>query len=255
MNDLFERYEMIVAVMAIGILVRLLCPLLRDKWTDRAVVAVDSSLRSVIPLIGGHHGANDLAIHLSKRLGAYPAVTTATDSAGRLSVEKVASALRAEIINKESTKCINVSFLNQDVPILRLKGPEIVIVDDDVAVLRSGKGIVVGIGARRGTKSEEIVSAIRSAIGEAGRSVSEIKVIATSRIKIGDEEIARAAEMLGASVVYLTDEALNSQRPESPSRAMMLGLSGVAEPAVLALAERIILPKKIYGRVTVALGE
>jgi len=29
----------------------------------------------------------------------------------------------------------------------------------------------------------------------------------------------------------------------------------VAEPAVLALAEKLIMPKKAYGRVTVALGE
>ena len=32
-------------------------------------------------------------------------------------------------------------------------------------------------------------------------------------------------------------------------------LAGVAEPAVLALANRLIFPKKAYGRVTVAIGE
>ncbi len=56
-------------------------------------------------------------------------------------------------------------------------------------------------------------------------------------------------------MIYLSREALNSQGPTTPSRARDLGLIGVAEPAVLALATRLIFPKKAYGRVTVAIGE
>ncbi|MCX8207575.1 MAG: cobalt-precorrin 5A hydrolase [Methanothrix sp.] len=254
MGELFREYDMILALMAVGIAVRLVCPLLRDKWTDKPVVSVDASLRTAVPVIGGHHGANDLALYLYKQLGIYPAITTATDSSGRPSLEGIASAFGAGIVNRDASRHINASFLQQDVPIMRLRGPRIVIVDEDVAVLKSG-GLIVGLGARRGATADEIMSAIRSAIAEAGRHVSEVRVIATSCIKTGDPEISRAAAELGASVVYLPDDALNAQRPVTPSRASILGLTGVAEPAVMALAQRMILPKRVYGRVTVALGE
>ncbi|WP_287262674.1 cobalt-precorrin 5A hydrolase [Methanothrix sp.] len=254
MEELFREYDTILALMAVGIVVRLVCPLLRDKWTDKPVVSVDSSLKTAVPVIGGHHGANDLALYLFKHLGIYPAITTATDSSGRPNLEGIASAFGSEIVNRDASKHINASFLHQDVPILRLRGPRIVIVDEDVAVLKSS-GLIAGLGARKGATADEILSAIRSATAEAGRDVSEVKVIATSEIKSCDPEISRAAAKLGVSVVYLPDDALNAQKPLTPSRASMLGLSGVAEPAVLALAQRMILPKKVYGRVTVALGE
>ncbi|ABK13945.1 cobalamin (vitamin B12) biosynthesis CbiG protein [Methanothrix thermoacetophila PT] len=254
MEELFREYDMILALMAVGIVVRQVCPLLRDKWTDKPVVAVDSALKTAVPVIGGHHGANDLALYLFKHLGIYPAITTATDSSGRPNLEGIASAFGSEIVNRDASKHINASFLYQDVPIVRLRGPRIVIVDKDVAVLKSS-GLIAGLGARKGATADEILSAVRSATAEAGRDVSEVRVIATSEIKSCDPEISRAAAKLGVSVVYLPDDALNAQKPLTPSRASMLGLSGVAEPAVLALAQRMILPKKVYGRVTVALGE
>ena len=132
-----ERYELVVAVMAVGIVVRSLCRHLMDKWTDRPVVAVDSALSCAVPVVGGHHGANELARFLASRLNLYAAVTTATDTSGRPCLEEVAARLGAAIVNKESSKAVNLAFLKEDVPVLRLKGPKIVIVDEDVAVLKS----------------------------------------------------------------------------------------------------------------------
>ncbi len=56
-------------------------------------------------------------------------------------------------------------------------------------------------------------------------------------------------------MVYLSREVLNSAERCHALQSPDLGLIGVAEPAVLALATRLILPKKAYGRVTVAIGE
>ncbi len=249
-----SSFDLVVAVMAVGIVVRSLCGHLKDKWTDKPVVAIDSSLRCAVPVVGGHHGANGLALQLAERLGLYPAITTATDSAGRPSLEGAAADLGAEIVNRESSKAVNISFLREDVPILRLKGPQIVIVDDDVAVLKE-KGLVVGIGARKGVRAEEVLQAIDSALAEAGRRREEIGVLATAELKREEEGITEAARILNRNVLYIGNEVLNAQIPSTPSRARDLGLAGVAEPAVLALASRLIMPKKAYGRVTVALGE
>jgi len=250
-----EEFDLVVAVMAVGIVVRLICPALKNKWTDGPVVAVDSSFRSAVPVVGGHHGANDLALHLHQKLGIYPAITTATDAAGQPSLEGTAEGLGARVVNRSSSKEVNLAFLRENVPVVRLSGPKVVLVDEDVAVLKSKGGIVVGLGARRGVDSSEVLEAVASALESAERGGEDIRVIATAWIKKDEIGIKKAAEEMGWPVVYLDEEVLNAQSPMTASRASSLGLVGVAEPAALALSERLIMPKRIYGRVTVALGE
>jgi cobalt-precorrin 5A hydrolase len=41
MKKALESYDLVVAVMAVGIIVRALCDHLKDKWTDKPVIAVD----------------------------------------------------------------------------------------------------------------------------------------------------------------------------------------------------------------------
>jgi cobalt-precorrin 5A hydrolase len=251
---MLEKYELVVAVMAVGIVVRMLCPHLKNKWTDRPVVAVDSSLSCAVPVVGGHHAANELARFLASRLGLFAAITTATDAFGRPCLEEVATRLNATVVNKESSKAVNLAFLKEDVPVLRLKGPKIVIVDEDVAVLKT-RGLVVGIGARKGVSASEVLQAIDEALKETGKRREEIAILATAWLKSEEEGMLQAAGILGREMICLSKEALNSQAPSTASRARDLGLNGVAEPAVLALATKLILAKKAYGRVTVAIGE
>lgn len=254
MQTILENFEMVIAVMAVGIVVRSLCRHLMDKWTDRPVVAVDSSLSCAVPVVGGHHGANELAGFLAARLGLFAAITTATDASGRPCLEDMAAQLRATIVNKESSKAVNLAFLKEDVPVLRLKGPRIVLVDEDVAVLKT-RGLVVGIGARKGVSASEVLQAIDEALKEVGRSREEIAFLATAYLKRDEEGMLQAACILEKEMICLSKEALNSQKPGTSSRANDLGLTGVAEPAVLALATKLTFPKKAYGRVTVAIGE
>lgn len=254
MKRLLEKYDLLLAVMAVGIVTRSLCRHLQDKWQDKPVVAVDSALSCAVPVVGGHHGANDLAQCLADRLELYPAITTATDASGRPCLEKVARRLKADIVNRSSSKSINLAFLNEDVPIIRLKGPKILLVDDDVAVLKS-KGLVLGVGTRKGVSSEEVLQAVDQGLKELGKKREDIAFLATAWLKKEEEGLIEAAGALDKEIVFLSREDLNSQEPITPSRAEDLGLVGVAEPAVLALAKRLILSKKAYGRVTIAIGE
>lgn len=84
----------IVALMSMGIVIRGIAPHLTDKWTDPAVVVVTPDFRYAIPLIGGHHGANELAGELAG-LGLVPVISTATEATGRDSVEAIACGLTA----------------------------------------------------------------------------------------------------------------------------------------------------------------
>jgi len=83
---LFEReYDCIVACMPCGIVIRGICPFLRSKWIDPAVVVVDKAMKYAIPVIGGHHGGNEVAKELEK-FGLIAVITTAMEYSEGLSV-------------------------------------------------------------------------------------------------------------------------------------------------------------------------
>lgn len=73
----------LVLIMAAGVAVRAIAPLLGHKASDPAVVCLDEAGRSIIPLLGGHRaGANALARHIAAHTGGHAAVTTASDTQG-----------------------------------------------------------------------------------------------------------------------------------------------------------------------------
>ena len=57
----FGRYDSLVCIMATGIVVRILAPLIVHKTSDPAVVVLDQKGKYAISLLSGHlGGANDL---------------------------------------------------------------------------------------------------------------------------------------------------------------------------------------------------
>lgn len=73
----------VIFVGALGICVRSIAPLLRDKHTDPAVVCVDSLGTQVVSVLSGHvGGANELTKRIAAILNATPIITTQSDVAG-----------------------------------------------------------------------------------------------------------------------------------------------------------------------------
>lgn len=90
-SSVFGLYDSFVFIMASGIVVRTIAPLIGDKRTDPAVVVMDEKGRFTIPLLSGHlGGANDLANVLAQLLGAIPVITTATDVQGKIAPDVLA---------------------------------------------------------------------------------------------------------------------------------------------------------------------
>ena len=79
-RSLFTEGRPIVGICAAGILIRILAPLLADKRDEPPVVALSEDGASIVPLLGGHRGANDLARRLAEALGGHAAITTAGDN-------------------------------------------------------------------------------------------------------------------------------------------------------------------------------
>ncbi len=250
----FQEYKSIIAVMAAGIAVRNIAPLLSDKWKDPAVVVVDSGLNFAIPILGGHHGGNNLAKKLAG-MGIIPVITTATEVKGKKSVEEIAQELGCRIINKSSTKKVNMALLDTDVEVLHIKGPKIVLADDDVSVLKPC-GLVVGIGANRGVSSSEVMDAVTSALSEINAGIEDVKCFASAKLKENEKGIIDAAAGFGVELMFVSHELINSTDTPTPSKAKALGLNGVCEPAALALSDEktLLLKKRIYGNVTIAIA-
>jgi cobalt-precorrin 5A hydrolase len=61
---------------------------------------------------------------------------------------------------------------------------------------------------------------------------------------------------MGGVLLFLDDSTISAFPPRTPSEAGRIGLSGVAEPCALASSRKkeLILPKKVYGDVTIAIA-
>ena len=253
--EVFPRARRIVAVMSMGIVMRRIAPLLRDKWNDPAIVVVSPDLAYAIPLVGGHHGANALANELSA-LGIVPVITTATETLGRPSVESIAQQHGCDIVNRDSTRAINAAMLDGDVKVHAIPGPAIVIAGPAVSLFVRAGEYTVGIGCRKGVKRDEVISAIRSACADAGIDIPDVMIFATTAKKFNETGLTEAISALSANLIFLDDDTINAQATVSPSKAKRIGLLGVAEPCALAVAKRkeLVMKKNVYGRVTVAIA-
>ena len=109
-RDLFAAGIPIVGVCAAGILVRAVAPLLSDKSKEPPVLSVSDDGKVVVPLLGGHHGANRLATRIAAEIDATPAVTTAGDIALGVALDEPPSGYR--LANPEHAKPVMTALLN-----------------------------------------------------------------------------------------------------------------------------------------------
>ncbi|HUL30133.1 MAG TPA: cobalamin biosynthesis protein [Thermodesulfobacteriota bacterium] len=85
--EIFDRYEGLIFMMALGIVIRVIAPLIKSKHTDPAVVVVDENRRFAISALSGHEGgANRLANQVASILRAESVITTASETMKRLIV-------------------------------------------------------------------------------------------------------------------------------------------------------------------------
>lgn len=90
-GDLFDRSEAMVFIGAMGICVRSIAPYIKSKYTDPAVVCLDSTGKYAVSVLSGHiGGANELTHELARILGAEAVVTTQSDNQGLWALDTLA---------------------------------------------------------------------------------------------------------------------------------------------------------------------
>ena len=83
LKEHWQEFGAVVFIGALGICVRSIAPALQNKYTDPAVVCIDSTGKFVIPVVSGHvGGSNDLARRIASIIGGEAVVTTQSDNEG-----------------------------------------------------------------------------------------------------------------------------------------------------------------------------
>jgi len=112
-EDLWLRSEALVFIMASGIVVRTIAPLIKDKRTDPAVVVLDEAGKHAISLVGGHlGGANDLAREVAASLGGEAVITTASDVNNLPSIDLWARDNNLIIENRDVLPLVGTRYVN-----------------------------------------------------------------------------------------------------------------------------------------------
>ncbi|MBI4333982.1 MAG: cobalamin biosynthesis protein [Chloroflexi bacterium] len=110
---LFSRYRALVLFMPAGAAVRLLAPLLTDKYHDPAVVAVDEAGKFAVSLLSGHvGGANELAERVASALGAQAIITSAAESLETLPLDLLGKELGWQIEDRTHMTRVSAALVN-----------------------------------------------------------------------------------------------------------------------------------------------
>jgi precorrin-4/cobalt-precorrin-4 C11-methyltransferase len=284
----FPLYHAHVFVTAAGIAVRAVAPLLDSKTTDPAVVVCDQDGANVVSLLSGHlGGANDLARRLAGHLGGRAIVTTATDTAGRPAIDTLARDRGCVVADPTRIAQVNAvlaegGFITVHDPLdaLGLQGaeqwkeffapagsPEADVVVSLEALETAGlllhpRRIHAGIGCRRGATRDEILQALGAVMDEHGLARESLAGLASVTLKADEQGLREAALYLGLPLHFHEPSVLDETPVPNPSERVRdkIGAGSVCEAASILAARnmnpqaRLIAPKTICGKVTVALA-
>ncbi len=279
---LFEAGQPIIGLCASGILIRSVAPLLAAKRQEPPVVAVAEDGSVVVPLIGGHRGANAVARAVAELTGGTAAITTAGDLRLGLALDEPPPGWR--IANPEKVKSVATALLRGDPASLIEEvagaewlragtirwtegGKERVVVTDhevgpDADVLVFHPPILaLGIGCERGCAAEEIAELARSALAEAGLARGAVAAIVSIELKLGEPGIHALAAELGVPARFFAVPDLLAETPRLSERSEAVfratGCWGVAEGAALTAVGRdgvLVVPKRKSERATCAIA-
>jgi cobalt-precorrin 5A hydrolase/precorrin-3B C17-methyltransferase len=277
LRALFQAGTPIIGVCAAGILIRALGPVLSDKRSEPPVLALAEDGSAVVPLLGGHHGANDLARRLAASLGIEPAITTAGDLNFGVALDEPPTGWT--LANPADAKPFSAALLAGGTVRLDGSAPwlaasrlpfspdaELVLRVTERAEAGSASKLVyhppvltVGVGCERGASAEEVIALVRETLASAGLAEQAVAALCSIDVKMDEPAIHAAAADLGVPISFFDAARLEEEAPRlaNPSDIVFneVGCHGVAEGAALAASSgTLIVPKRKSPRATCAVG-
>ena len=289
---LFYEYDAIIAIMASGILIRSIAPLIESKASDPAVLNIDDNGNFVISTLSGHlGGANDLTNKIAGLIDATPVITTSTDVNKKLGIDVLAKDLYLSIDNTKEILYFNKAILegreisltvnpNKDFQYLfeylnsntleinvsiyyssKMELDEIHASVDEHELILKEKKIVVGIGCRRGKESAKIHDGFIKSLDDLNISPSRVNMLASAEIKKDEEGILELSKNLDIPVYFVDMDRLKLFTSRDVCKSEFVyskfGIYGVCEPSALIMAgfdSKLIYKKTSYDGVTIAIA-
>lgn len=277
--EVFKAGQDIVGICASGILIRAVAALVDDKHNEPAVIALAEDGSSAVPLLGGHHGANELARKIAALTHGHAAITTASDTRLGFALDDVLPGFT--LANPQDVKAATAALLagaslsRKHVNLVPLRNfppemPEwtpafsgVTIVVSENLVEASANTIVyhphtltIGIGCERGTSQEEVNTLVKNTLKQHNLAIQSVAGYASIDLKQDEPAISSLP-----NVHFFSADELNAYAPKlmTPSDYVMseVGTPGVAEAAALAAAgadAELIVPKTKSQRATVAIA-
>ena len=275
--SLWKIKDGLVLIMATGIVVRMIAPLLESKDKDPAIVVMDDAGRFAVSLLSGHlGGANELAERCACAVGAQAVITTATDANNLPSFDMLAKENGWFIDDISRVKTLNTLLLDdEEIAVTDQTGQtrtwlhgrgRITFYDtfaeaaksnargflyvtnghlppqlapERVLILRP-RNIVLGIGCNRGTAADEIEAFVTHHLKDLSLSIKSVCTVASVVAKQDEAGLIEFADRLGVPLrCFDSSELSRVAFPSPPSEHAMaaVGVAGVAEPAAILASD------------------
>jgi cobalt-precorrin 5A hydrolase/precorrin-3B C17-methyltransferase len=280
LRSLFAAGSPVIGICAAGVLIRALAPLLADKREEPPVIAVAEDGGAVVPLLGGHHGANALARRIAAALAGVAAITTAGEArfglaldepppGWRLGNPELAKTFMADLLAGEAVAIENETTADAGwlAPLPRKADAKRRIrvtrreIQSDAELLLHPATVVIGVGCERLAPADELIALTEACLAEAGLSRLSVACVASIDLKAAEPAVHALARHLAVPARFFDAVRLERETPRlaTPSDLVFrqTGCHGVAEGAALAAVGsegRLVLPKRRAARSTCAVA-
>lgn len=272
MGEQMASKDVIIAIMASGIVVRSIAPFIKHKAVDPAVIVIDEGGNFVISLLSGHIGcANQISKHIAESIGGTAVITTASDIQNKKAVDIIAienkliiddltaaKDVTAFIVNDKDVYIIDENNfiktelnLKNEIPI-DIKSNTYGIIEVSNSTLNKyenaacsvkliPRNIVVGIGFRKEKTASEIISKVKMSLDSLNIDMRAIKTIATVPIKAEQDEYTEVIEYFGCEKYVVSYEEIKKIEHQFECSELVektLGVGCVAEPCAYIASDK-----------------
>jgi len=278
----WKKYDAIICILAIGIVVRKIAPLLESKATDPAILVMSIDLSKVIPLLSGHiGGANELSDMIATKIdGCINFISTATDQVKAFAFDMFAKKndmkienlnrlanISNRLINKQKVKVYTYKSIFESIKdktnLELIDGSKI---DENSVIINPlGKSnnlhlkpkVYLGIGCNRDISFEDIEKAFLWFLNKYNLEINQIKNISSFEAKSNEKGLLEFADKYNFEIKFFDENQINAVEGEfSPSQATkFFGLKGVAEPSSILISKykELVISKEVYEKkITIA---
>ncbi len=271
LDDHWNKSEALVLVMALPIVMRLISRRSLSKGSDPIVVAVDELGKFIIPVLGGHRGANRLAGELASRGNGTAVITTASELAsipaidglsGFVAEGDVAGLIETMLEGRDPIVDYEIEWPGP-IQLRNGNGPAKVIISDMSAGVTPSNSpivrlippsLVAGVGCSSDASPEDVAALIDSVCSDYHLDRRAIAKLATIDIRANHPAIL---DQHLPVVTFRSDQLAAVEVPNSSAKVeAAVGTPSVAEAAALLASNSgdLVVAKTKTRRVTLAIA-